>query len=310
MLGVTVYIDEIFFINLLMDALVVWSTGWLMQQTVPWNRLLIAALIGACYGVIIMLPQGIWLANGAAKMLCALLMVWVAFGRKSGKVFFKCVIYLYLVSFVLGGATIALMYFGGNAIVQTWSGIALIQVDFCLFWLFGGAVLLLFLVNGLQRMVSRRLEQPLQIIDVYIKLRGRMIGVKLLVDSGNCLTDTITGKPVTVVQTASLRALFTPQEYEHLMADTVATGMNVTKTVLALPDLAGRVRLIPYQSVGYQGLLLGIRTDTLQIDAWGVRQPGAVIALTSQPFSADGMYQGIISPAYIEQKEHRKGESI
>lgn len=293
----TVYIDEIFVMNLLMDMLVLWAVAKLLQRRVMWGRLLAAGVIGALYSVIIFFPGFTWLAGGIAKALCAFLMIGAAFGLGHWQGYVKAVVYLYLVSFAFGGGTIALMYFCGEWIVQTWSGIALMQVDFSLFWLIGAVALLLLLVHLLHRSLQRRLEQHAQIVTVHAALRGRSVSLRLLVDSGNCLTDPLTGKSVAVVQTVPMRPLFTQEEYMVLSGGREGS-LDVTEAVLRLPHLAGRVRLIPFQSVGYQGMLLGIRMDCLLIDTWGVQLEDAVLALSLQQFAADGAYQGVIAPVH------------
>ena len=294
----TVYIDEIFAINLLMDGLMLWATGRLVQRQLRWWRLLLAAVLGALYGVVIFLPDWSWLSNGMIKAVCAFAMAWIGFGWHNWKTYFKTVIYLYLVSFALGGGTVALMYFFGDRIVQTWNGLVLVQVDFKLFWLIWGAVLLLGLVHLLQKSLHQKLEQAVQIVSVQVALRGKQVRLRLLVDSGNCLTDPISGKPVAVVQTKYLQSLFTAEEFTQLERSVLGNGGDVTEIIMQIPSLAGRIRLIPYQTVGYRGLLLGIRTDYLQVEQWNVQQFGTVVALSPQHFVGDNTYQGIIAPAY------------
>lgn len=291
----TIYIDEIFAMNLLMDALVLWATGKLIQRNLIYWRLLLAAGLGAMYSVIIFLPACTWLANGIAKGICACLMVWICFGWFTWQAYAKAIIYLYLVSFAFGGGTIALMYFFGERIVQTWSGLALVEVNFNLFWLIGGAVLLLILVHLLRTTFVKKLEQSLQLVSVSITLRNRSAGLRLLVDSGNCLTDPASGKSVVVVENQSVQSLFTPEEYEQLVTGCV-------DAILHLPALSGRVRLIPYQTVGYQGILLGVRTDSIYVHELQLQLYDVILALSPQHFAMDGTYRGILSPELIEKQ--------
>lgn len=288
----TVYIDEIFAVNLLMDALVLWATGKLTQRNLIYWRILIAAMIGAIYSVVLFLPGCICLSNGLAKAICACLMVWFCFDWMGWQAYVKTMIYLYLVSFALCGGTVALMYFCGERIVQTWSGLALVEVDFNVFWLIGGALLLLLLVHILRNTFVRKLEQTLQVVSISITLRAQRIRLRLLVDSGNLLTDPTTGKPVVVVQNKFVKSLFTEEEYEQLVK-------GRTDAILHLPTLSGRMRLIPYQTVGYQGVLLGVRTDSMYVEDWELQMCDVILALSSQQFAADGTYQGIISSRFI-----------
>ncbi len=293
-----VYLDEIFAVNLLMDVLVLWAVGRLAMRPLPWWRAVMAGVVGALYGTVIFLPGCAWLANGLTKAVCSVLMVWVGFGVGPWQAWVKTVVYLYLVSFAFGGGTVALMYFFGQQIVQTWSGIALVQVDFSLFWLAAAAVMLMLLVKVLAKPLHRQLEQTLPLVTVQAVLRGQAVRLRLLVDSGNCLTDPSTGQAVAVVDLHYIKPLFTDIEFAHLAAGMTNNGTDIITAALELPSLEARIRLIPYQAVGVQGLLLGIRCDYMQIDAWNYERQNAVLALSIQPFAADGSYQGIIAPVY------------
>ena len=293
----TIYLDEIFVINLLMDAFMLWATGKLLQRPVPVLRLLISAILGAIYGVIIFLPACIWMADGLAKTICALLMAWFAFGWGNWRMYLKTVIYLYLVSFVLCGATIALMYFFGQQIVQTWSGIALIEVEFRFIWLVGGVILILFIVQLLHKAIQKSMEHSVQIATVTIRLRNKTEQLRLLVDSGNCLTDPISGVPVIVVQMKCVQSLFTDAELQYM-------EVGAADAVLRLPDLSDRLRLLPFQTVGYRGLMLGVRLDELQIQESSMQgmstvRKNVVMALSPQQFASDGSYQGVIPPLLL-----------
>lgn len=288
----TIYVDELFAVNLLMDGLMLWAAGKLLQRKIPPWRLVLASFVGALYGVLIFLPSCRWLANGTAKAICACLMTWMAFGWISWKAFLKAMVYLYLVSFAMGGSTIALMYFFGERIVHTWSGIALVEVEFRVFWLIGGVVVLLLLVHCLRSSIQQKLEQKLQIVPVTAVLRGKTVKLRLLVDSGNCLTDAISGTPVVIVQQNYANGLFSGEELMQM-------HYGAADAIMRLPDLTGRIRLLPYQTVGYRGLMLGVRLDKLLIDAPKQEIADVILAMSPQTFAADGSYQGIISPALL-----------
>lgn len=307
-----VYIDEVFAVNLLMDVLVLWAAGRLSMRELHWKRIVAAGSLGAFYGTVLFLPGCEWLANPLVKAICSVLMVWVGFGKGRWQGWVKTVVYLYLVSFAFGGGTVALTYFFGEHIVQTWSGIALVQVDFSLFWLAAAVLVLMVLVKLLAVPLHRHLEQTMPIVTVQAVLRDRSVSLRLLVDSGNCLTDPVTGKSVAVVQIEAIKALFTEDEFVQLTAGMLKDGIDVSGLALQLPSLASRIRLIPYQTVGYRGLMLGIRCDRLYIAAWDTEWRNAVLALSTQHFSADDVYQGIIAPAHEAgyQYDNRKGERI
>lgn len=52
----TVYADVLFFLNLFMDFFLLWATGRFLRLTANYPRLLLAAFVGALYGVGFIFP--------------------------------------------------------------------------------------------------------------------------------------------------------------------------------------------------------------------------------------------------------------
>ncbi|MBO5366505.1 MAG: sigma-E processing peptidase SpoIIGA, partial [Peptococcaceae bacterium] len=116
-------------------------------------------------------------------------------------------------------------------------------------------------------------------------------------DSGNCLKDPVNDMPVIVVELRYVRSLFSEEELRYL-----STGS--ADAVLYVPTLSDRIRLLPYQTVGYRGLMLGVRLDSILIHSGNIssqQKPlsNVVMALNARQFGAEGTYQGIISPLFV-----------
>ena len=62
-----------------------------------------------------------------------------------------------------------------------------------------------------------------------------------------------------------------------------------TEAASALPELRGRLRLIPYSAIGGGGMLAAIRPDSAEIDG----RARSVLAAVSPDASGDG-YEGIV----------------
>ncbi len=295
----TVYIDEVFLVNFLMDWLILWATGNLSQNPVKRWRLAAAALLGAVYSIVIFLPWGFWLAVLPVKLLCSLVMVLVAYPVVNWPNYLKNLVYFYLISFVLGGASLAVMNLWGQQFVETWNGIALVQMDFQLFWLAVAVGLVLAAVFFLRQHVRRDLTAAPVIATAQIGLGTRQVTVRLLADSGNSLTDPLTAQPVIVAERKRLLPLFS-EELQRQLAQEQAGSAQL---LLAAEQSGwpGRWRLIPYQAVGQQGLLLGFRPDYL-ILRHGTAQKtytNIIVALAEQTFSPYETYQGLVQPELL-----------
>ena len=114
-------------------------------------------------------------------------------------------------------------------------------------------------------------------VPVEINHNGRKLSLTALRDTGNCLRDPITGKPVLIVDALTAKGL------------TGLSGQqlgNPIDTVGAIPGL----RLIPYKTVGGTGLLLALRLQDVKIGSW---QGSSLVAFSPETFSVEGMYQAL-----------------
>jgi len=296
----TIYVDEIFLVNLWMDGLLLWATGKLARQSGSRWRLAAAALLGALYAVNIFFPWGIWLALLPVKLGWSLLMLRVAFPFRDWRQYGRLLVYFYLVSFVLAGAAMALPYLLEQQAVQTWNGIALAQIDFQLFWLAWAAVVVLILAWLLRQRLHRDLSDAPCIWMAQIGLQGRQITVPLLLDTGNHLTDPLSAEPVLVVEQNYALPLL-GEQMASLLQQKPALESDQLLLAAQHTELSGKLRLIPYQTVGQAGLLLAVRADFVQL-CWGKREifhNSPLIALTRQPFSSNGSYHGLVQPELL-----------
>lgn len=295
----TVYLDEVFAVNLCMDWLILWATGNLAQSSGKRWRLGMAALLGALYSIVIFLPWGFYLAVLPVKVLCSLLMIVVAFPFVSWRNYLKNVIYLYLISFVLGGASLGVMYLFGQQFVETWNGIALVQIDFQFFWLAMAVGLVLTTTFFLRQHLRRDLSAAPCIVTAQIFLGERQVSLRLLADTGNSLTDPLTAQSVIVAEQASLLPLFAPA-FAQQLTQTIS-GSAQLLLAAEQSEMPGRWRLIPYRAVGQQGMLLGFRPDCiiLQHGKTCKHYSNVIVALSEQKFSAYETYQGLVQPELL-----------
>lgn len=295
----TVYLDEVFAVNFIMDWLILWITGILTRsQTRKW-RLSLAAVCGAVYAIAIFLPGGSYLAVLPAKIFCSLLMVRAAFPFVNWQNYLNCTIYLYLISFVLGGAALGCMYLFGRQFVETWNGIALVQINFQLFWLAVAAGLVLAVGFFLQRQIRRDLTAAPVIVTAQIALGNRQAALRLLVDTGNSLTDPLTGQPVIVAEQERLLPLFSGALAQQLSQAVPSSAQLLL--IAELGEASGRWRLVPYRAVGQQGVLLAFRPDQIILQQGKTQKicTNVIVALSEQAFSAQGTYQGLIPPELL-----------
>lgn len=296
--GVTIYVDDVFLVNLLMDGVLLWATGRLGHLGYTRRSLLGGALCGAVYAVLILLPFGQYLAGFLGKAACSVLMVEVTFHPKNFKAFGKALAYCYGVAFAMGGAVMAAMYLFGERFIQTLGGIAMVLVDFKLVWLAFGILAALVLVGVLQRPLRHDLLAAPWVVTVEVGFAGARTSIRALMDTGNSLNDPVSHRPVILVEYGEIKTLLPPEVAAlYRREDTPA----IDELILAAQgtELERRMRVIPYHSVGREkGMLLGFRPDWVVVRDGGMvyEQGEAIIAIHNKLLSPYGTYQGLAHP--------------
>ena len=123
---------------------------------------------------------------------------------------------------------------------------------------------------------------------VSVTLGGRRADFTALEDTGNELTDPVSGGPVVVAEAEALTGLFDMETVALLRGDAAESFTALADTAA----LRGRLRLLPCSGVtGAQGLLLCFRPDAVTVD--GQKYTRAV-AVSPRSLSPDGAYRGLV----------------
>lgn len=262
-----IYLDRLFLLNLLADYLLLLAAGRISLAVLRRGRILAGAMLGAVYGVLAVLPGFELLSLPAFKLLCATAMVLIAYGGE--RRIFRCLLSFFAVSAALGGALWALG--GGEA-----PGLAPAA-------LLPGFALCCGLFTLLFRSRSRLAEKPL--VPVRLRFLGRECRFTALVDTGNSLTDPVSGERVLIAAAAALSPLF--GETGELLA---LPPVELVERSARLPQLRGRLRLLRYSALGGQGLLPVFRPEALEID--GAPVTDRLVAIDRRNF--EGEFEGIV----------------
>ena len=259
-----IYLDSLFGLNLLIDYCLVLVSARVCGVVLRRWRYALAALIGALYAALMVLPGFGWLANGMMKLALGAAMALIAFGGEAHLV--RCTVVFFAVSAAFGGAVYAASMLAG---VSPGSG-ALVTVS--------GRVLALSFAAcyAAVSLVFRRRARAAdrEVRTVTVTLAGRSVTLRALRDSGNDLHDPVSGLPAAVVERAAVLPLF--------------------PAVSALPECTGRVVLLPYRAVGVTGALLpAFRPDSVKID--GAAEP-MLLALSAQALTSDGAFAMVLPP--------------
>ena len=236
----TLYADAYILENLLWDYLLLRGVCAVRSLPALRKRCASAAVLGALYAFLSLLPPLRWLCSPLAMIAVSGLMAVMAFGGEREL-------------FRSWGALLALAAaFGGSVLL--WGRIS--GEGWCIrSRLLGGVSLWGILLFCLRRMAEYR-QAPT--VRCRLTLSGRSTAFTALRDTGNALRDPISGKRVLIVEEALLTPLF-PSALPKASAP--------ERMLLLRPTpLGSRCRLVSCQSVGGESLLLCFRADEARID--------------------------------------------
>ena len=235
-----IYLDSLFGLNLLIDYCLVLVSARVCGVVLRRWRYALAALIGALYAALMVLPGFGWLANGMMKLALGAAMALIAFGGEAHLV--RCTVVFFAVSAAFGGAVYAASMLAG---VSPGSG-ALVTVS--------GRVLALSFAAcyAAVSLVFRRRVRAAdrEVRTVTVTLAGRSVTLRALRDSGNDLHDPVSGLPAAVVEravgvTGALLPAFRP---DSVKIDGAAEPMLLALSAQALTSDGAFAMVLPPKS--------------------------------------------------------------
>ena len=252
----TVYGEILFLENAVSGAVILLLTGKLRGCSPgKWKIVLGAAMCGAY--AFILFAEINWSLAMLSKLLFSLAVVQMVYRPVTYVAAVKATIVFYIVSFLTGGITIAIMYMfkipgitaNGSIYLQE---ITSLQVA-------AGLIVSYILGSWLADLLREKAQKEAVIKEVTIHIGVHSWIARALVDTGNSLREPVTGYPVAVVS-------------ERL-------GAKIKEKLAE-----ERICVIPYKSVGGKGLLYGVRPDYIEVTG----EPAANVIL--------GISEGNFSP--------------
>ena len=254
-----VYLDVVVVLNFLVDFLLLVGANRLSGFPAGAGRAAVAAGLGGIYGGACLLPGFRFLGSSLWRLVSLGVMGGIAYGLRHSAI--RRTVLFILLSMALGGIALGL---GSGS-----------------FWalVLGGAGIWLMCTLGFRGKAGEG-----QYVPVQIRAGGKTVSLTALRDTGNTLTDPVTGQSVLVVGAeAASRLTGLTKEQLSTPVETLAAG--------TVPGL----RLIPYRAVGQSsGMLLAMRMEQVKIGAW---QGSSLVAFAPEGLEAGGNYQALTGGA-------------
>ncbi len=264
------YIDSVFILQMTTDLYLLSLAGQIMRRTATRRKIWLGAAVGAGMGCLcLMLPVftvgGRLLLGSIPVSMCMMCLTYQIHGVRS---LLRASLLMAAAGFFLGGGMIWILnrlrvvVKGGGSLFLT---------------LTAGAVSYLALRAVLQWLLRRR-EDSLRTVRVYVPSLGQEIRIRALVDTGNHLSDPISGAPVSIISRKIARCMASCLSQEKFHA-------------------------VPYRSVGKQGgILSAYELPEMRIEEAGgmLRREHVIVAVCDTGISEDSDYQMILHPGLLE----------
>jgi len=298
MVTYTVYLDQVFLGNLIMNYIILWVAARLSRIPAGAGRLAGGATLGAAYSLALFTPGNSFLLSVWFKIVASLLIVIATFAPVQPQKFLACLGSFYLTSFILGGLVFGMIFFIQP--VQTYDLGSTRMINSGYFWpgLLSGLAVFGAAGKGVSALLRSRMLENLFKLVILIKSQGVQVQVDALLDTGNQLRDPVTKQAVIVVEYGVLKPLL-PVEMQVLFDEMREPDVWHILGSLGENPWRSRFNVIPFNSLGRtNGLMVGFRPDEVIVmhHQRPVRINKAVIAIYHKKMDSGGSYHALMHP--------------
>ncbi len=278
--GMTVYIDQVWLLNSLVDYLLLSVSGQLLGQPRRQLRLLLAGAAGGLYAALSLVPGMGFLQGNLCRAVSAGGLCLCAFGQARGILRQTAVLFLLAAAF--SGITLLLTecfsapgaLIGGTVYYPLSLGVLILTA--------GGA-------TGMMSWgLGRLMQHGGDLTEVELTIAGKTKTITALYDTGNTLKDPISGVAVLVADWTLLRDCCPGLHLKQ--SDMASPEALLGRLYIAYPEL--NPRLLSYKTISSDGgMLLAVRPEKILIQGRAERM---LIAFSPVTVSDGGGYQALL----------------
>ena len=264
------YIDSVFILQMTSNLYLLSLSGQIIKCTATHGRIWMGAAMGALMScIVIAVPVGTLgirlLISAVPVSMCMLRMAFrIGHGKK-----------LFYASLVLAGCG----FFLGSIMIWILNRLrTILRGNISLIITLATGYLSYRILSGVLMYVRRKKENSLRTVEIYIPQSQQRLRVQALLDTGNHLSDPISGAPVNLVGrklAEQMKPAFKPEKYH----------------------------VIPFQSIGKErGVLDAYELPEMVIEAreQTIRKEHVIVAVCDTGISDDSIYQMILHPRLLE----------
>ncbi len=272
--NLTVYADALFLVNFLVNTVIMFLSIRLAGLKINFYRICFSGIVGAFYAVCVFILGNSLLNSFFTKLAVSEIMVLLANGSISLKNNIFCLIMMYVISFVCSGAVMAIAFLKGTN--------AFFGIKYA--YLISALIISLIAVQFFLNIKSRREGRVFE--KITIELNGKKVKLCALVDTGNMLSEPISGVPVAIVEAQELKGIISQYDMQNIH--------NL------------KLRYIPYRALGNDfDMLTGFVPDKFLVAGHDVK---CCVAIYKGKLSSRSEYTALISPQLCNYERERINE--
>ena len=257
----TIYIDLIFFENIIMNSIIIYATSLIVKSKVKIIRLILSATIGAIYSIALYITNMKIYTSIFSKFVLSIIMMYVAFKPQKVKKLCKQTIIFYLTSFIFGGVALYLIYYLKPEEILIKNGMYV--GEYVLKVIILGAIFACIIVKISINLIKSKIK--CSYCKITIKLNEKEITTQAMIDTGNLVKEPITNAPVVIVESSLLEGIIPIEILKNL--DNILCG-NLNNISQEFQDIyISKLRCIPFSSLGKEnGMLVGIKASEIIVE--------------------------------------------
>ncbi len=296
-----IYLDVLVMENIVMNYLILRTTGKLAKIKITNLRLFAGAFLGALYvAFLVIKPDMKIYYSTIAKILLSLVMVAVTFSPGRINSFLKTLVIFYVSTFIFAGASFALLYISNQGTIIR-DGMIYVYWQSKWVTILLSIIVAIIMLGVFQELIRFRFAKGELLTKVKIFMDNKEKDIPALIDTGNSLLDPLSNIPVIVVEFNAIKELL-PSEICKIFEESKEKDLLLLAEQLYGTKWSGRFRLIPFSSLGKEnGMMLGFKPDYVEIgedeEKKGIRD--VIIGICNKVLSKGKYYEALLSPDLI-----------
>lgn len=246
--GLVYYVEYVFLENFIIDFILLFITGKLIKRVIIFKRLIVASLIGSMYVILTFYIGREFMTFFIVKFSISVLMIMIAFDSKGILTNIRVIICFYITSLIMVGIISALYYLTYDKLTVN----AIIMSIFT-----GYGALHFFFKEIKDRILKHNYKRT-----VNVRIGNKSKSFRGYIDTGNELSDPVTGKPVMVVNIDCIKDIIGEDLYNRI----INFYHNKSYENLINENNGINIRIIKYNTISSKGeIMVCIVPDEIEI---------------------------------------------